>query len=185
MHCFSNSFLSKLQVLRYFSLKTQSWFFYSVAVDFAKNGVSAPRPTRELRPQEYPHYMEKRDKKSYKSTTILGILYDKIECYQTDLNIRKEDEIHMASSFPYKSFFIDGIDKNIMKEARNMKIEYDRDVKRVMRQYGIKHEVEIVSGYILRFTSKQYAKETKLFELRNEITYAYRVIQDKYVFLMK
>ncbi len=155
-------------------------------MDFAKNGVSAPRLTRDLRPQEYPHYMEKRDKKKRISTTILGILYDKIEGDKTDLYMSKEEEIHMASSFPYKSFLIDGIDKNIMKEARNMKIEYDRDVKRVMRQYGIKHEVEIVSGYILRFTSKQYAKETKLFELRNEISYAYRVIQDKYVlFLMK
>jgi len=169
-----------------FFFKNSIIVFYSVAVDFAKNGVSAPRLTRDLRPQEYPHYMEKRDKKSRKSTTILGILYDKIEDDKTDLYMSKEEEIHMASSFPYKSFIIDGIDKNIMKEARNMKIEYDRDVKRVMRQYGIKHEVEIVSGYILRFTSKQYAKETKLFELRNEISYAYRVIQDKYVlFLMK
>ena len=66
-----------------------------------------------------------------------------------------------------------------MKDASVTKNEYDRELKRVMRQYGIKNEAELVSGYILKFTSKQYAKETKLFELRNEITHAYRVIQDK------
>ena len=150
-----------------------------MAVDFAKNGVSAPRLTHELRPKKYPHYMEKRDKETYQSETILGILYDKIECCKTHLYISKEEEINTASTFPYKSFFIDGIDKSIIQEGRNMKSEHDRDMKRVMRQYGIKHEVEIVSGYILGFTSKQYAKETKLFELRNEISHACRVIQDK------
>jgi RNA-dependent RNA polymerase len=151
-----------------------------VAVDFAKNGVSAPQLTRELRPQQYPHYMEKSDKTTYHSNTILGILYDVIQRYNTDFNFNEEDEIIATSSFPYESFFINEIDSYI-KEAHIIKSEYDRDVKRVMRQYGIKHEAEIVSGYILKFTSKQYAKETKIFELRNEITHAYRVIQDKLV----
>jgi hypothetical protein len=153
-----------------------------VAVDFAKKGVSAPQLTRELRPQQYPHYMEKRDKKSYHSSTILGILYDKIEYPNTDLYINENDEITATSSFPYKSFLINETD-DYVKDARIIKSEYDRDLKRVMRQYGIKHEAEVVSGYILKFTSKQYAKETKLFELRNEITHAYRVIQDKLVSL--
>ena len=66
---------------------------YSTAVDFAKNGVSAPQLTRELRPQKYPHYMEKRDKATYQSNTILGKLYDEIQCYKTDLNIDEEEEI--------------------------------------------------------------------------------------------
>ncbi len=150
-------------------------------MDFAKNGVSAPQLTRELRPQQYPHYMEKKDKTTYHSNTILGILYDKIQYFNADLNFNEEDEIIATLSFPYESFFIDEIDSYMKEEAQIIKSEYDRDVKRVMRQYGIKHEAEIVSGYILKFTSKQYAKETKIFELRNEITHAYRVIQDKLV----
>jgi len=52
-----------------------------------------------------------------------------------------------------------------------------------MRQYGIRNEVEIVSGYILEFTSKQYAKERKISELRIAITQTYRMIQDKYVYM--
>jgi RNA-dependent RNA polymerase len=172
--------LGVLEVLECFSLNIHLCFLNSVAVDFAKNGVSAPQLTRDLRPQQYPHYMEKKDKKTYHSDTILGILYDKIGCYNSDLYINQEDEITATSSFPYESFFINEID-DYMKDARIIKSEYDRDVKRVMRQYGIKHEAEVVSGYILKFTSKQYVKETKLFELRNEITHAYRVIQDKLV----
>ncbi len=154
-----------------------------MAVDFAKNGESAPQLTRELRPQEYPHYMEKRDKKSRRSETILGILYDKIECYNTELYINVQEEINATSSFPYKHFLIDG-NNGYMQDANIMKSEYDRDVKRIMRQYGIIHEVEVVSGYILKFTSKQYANESKMFDLRNEITHAYRVIQDKFVELI-
>jgi len=160
--------------------KYSTIFLNSVAVDFAKNGVSAPQLTRELRPQQYPHYMEKSDKTTYHSNTILGELYDDIQSYNTNFNFNEDDEITATLSFPYQSFFINEIE-SYMKDACIIKNEYDRDVKRVMRQYGIKHEAEIVSGYILQFTSKQYAKETKLFELRNEITHAYRVIQDKLV----
>ncbi|CAF3855780.1 unnamed protein product, partial [Rotaria sp. Silwood1] len=153
---------------------------HSVAVDFAKNGESADRLTKELRPLKYPHYMEKKDKPTYQSETILGKLYDEILSYKLDLNINKEEEIAATSAFPYASFFIDGHDV-YMTDARVTKNEYDRELKRVMRQYGIKHEVELVSGYILKFNSKQYTKEKRIFELRNEITHAYRVIRDKYL----
>jgi RNA-dependent RNA polymerase len=147
-------------------------------VDFAKNGVSAPRLTKELRPKQYPHFMEKKDKVQYHSATILGILYDKIQSGTADLNTHNYDDIGYSSIFPYKSFYLNGSD-DYMKDASATKYEYDRELKGVMRQYGIKHEAEIISGYILKFNSKQYAKETKIFELRNEITHAYRVIRDK------
>jgi hypothetical protein len=147
-------------------------------VDFAKNGVSAPRLTHELRPKMYPHYMEKKDKPSYHSTTILGKLYDELTHYKMNLIIDEKEEINATSKFPYKSFHVDGYEDH-MKYAISTKSEYDRELKRVMRQYGIKNEVELVSGYILKLISKQYANETKLFDLRNEISHAYRVIRDK------
>ena len=150
-----------------------------MAVDFAKSGISAPRLTRDLRPSEYPHYMEKTDKKAYHSKTILGRLYDQVKSYETNLYINEETDINASSSFPYQSFFING-DKAYVKDARVIKSGHDRDIIRIMQQYGIKHEVEVVSGYVLKFTSKQYEKEKKLFNLRNETTHAYRTIQDKY-----
>ncbi|CAF1284475.1 unnamed protein product [Rotaria magnacalcarata] len=156
---------------------------HSVAVDFAKRGISAPRLTSELRPLMYPHYMEKKDKESYQSKTVLGLIYDKVANYSSNLYINQEYEIEATSAFPYRSFFVNGSDA-YMRDARIIKGEYDRDLKRLMRQYRIINEAEVVSGYILRFTSKQYAKETKiLFDLRNEITHAYRVIQEKHLHL--
>ncbi|CAF3958164.1 unnamed protein product [Rotaria sp. Silwood1] len=126
--------------------------------------------------------MEKNDKLTYRSKSILGQLYDKTPFYNSDIHIDEEEEIRATSSFPYKSFFIAG-SKNYIKDARIIKGEYDRDILRIMRQYGIQNEAEIVSGCLLKFTSKQYAKETKIFDLRNEITHAYKVIRDKYLTL--
>lgn len=153
-----------------------------MAVDFAKNGVSAPQLTRELRPREYPPYMEKGDKPVCESRTVLGTLYKQVQFGDLDICINEADEIKTTSSFPYKLFFVDESSK-YLQEARIIKTDYDRDVRRIMKQYGIRHEVEFVSGYILKFTSKQYMRETKLFDLRNEISHAYRVIQDKLVSL--
>ena len=152
----------------------------SVAVDFAKNGVAAPRLTKKLRPQAYPHFMEKIDKNTYQSTTILGMLYDDILHLKIDLSINPQEEINEAFTFPYRYFHVVG-DDDYMTDAEFTRNEYERELRRVMRQYGIKHEVEIVSGYILKFNSKQYSNQTKLFELRNEIAHAYRVIRDKWV----
>ncbi|CAF2744395.1 unnamed protein product [Rotaria sp. Silwood2] len=151
---------------------------HSVAVDFAKKGINAPHLTKELRPPQYPHFMEKNDKIKYRSKSILGQLYDRTQSYDSDIHVNEEEEIKTTSSFPYKSFFIVG-DKCYIKDARMIKSEYDRDILRIMRQYGIQYEAEIVSGCLLKFTSKQYAKETKTFDLRNEITHAYKILRDK------
>ncbi|CAF3263143.1 unnamed protein product [Rotaria sp. Silwood2] len=137
----------------------------NVAVDFAKKGINAPHLTKELRPPQYPPFMEKNDKPTYHSKSILGQLYDKTPSYNSDIHINEEEEIRATSSFPYKSFLIAGY-KNHIKDARVIKGEYDRDILRIMRQYGIQNEAEIVSGCLLKFTSKQYAKETKIFDLK-------------------
>ena len=155
---------------------------FSTAVDFAKNGVSAPQLTRDLRPKEYPPYMEKKDKPMCESKTVLGVLYDQVKFNETNFYIDEAEEIELTSSFPYRLFLLDE-STNYLEEAHVIKDNYDRDLRRIMRQYGIRNEVEFVSGYILKFTCKQYMRETKLFDLRNEITHAYRAIQDKLVSL--
>ena len=50
-----------------------------------------------------------------------------------------------------------------------------------MRQYGIRREGELLSGYILKFTNKQYAKQAKAFEIRNEIAHAVRAVREESV----
>ena len=44
------------------------------ALDFPKTGVLGIMP-RELAPKEYPDYMEKKGKPSYKSKKVIGIMY--------------------------------------------------------------------------------------------------------------
>ncbi|CAF3867800.1 unnamed protein product [Rotaria sp. Silwood1] len=153
---------------------------HSVAVDFAKNGVSAPRLTSDLRPRIYPHYMEKNDKPQYHSTTVLGQLFDQVESYKICLNEDLNKQISETSSFPYIKLIVDE-SNHYIKEADLTKASYDRELKRIMRQYGIKSEAEVLSGYILKFTTKQYAKQAKLFELRSEISHAVKTIREKYL----
>ncbi|CAF4083207.1 unnamed protein product [Adineta steineri] len=153
---------------------------HSTAVDFAKNGVSAQRLTADLRPPIYPHFMEKRYKLNYHSETILGRLYDEVKRFENNLNVNREHNGSNKSSFPYQALIVDGSDI-FMAAAMTTKNEYNSELKRVMRQYGIQSEAELVSGYILKFTTKQYSKQAKTFELRNEISHAVKTIQDKYL----
>ncbi|CAF1105581.1 unnamed protein product, partial [Didymodactylos carnosus] len=154
---------------------------HSIAVDFAKNGIRAPRLTKELRPVTYPHYMEKNDKPQYISTTILGQLYDRVQDHQRDLNEENYEQYNnLINTFPYEKFHIDGKD-DYLEDAYIIKQEYDRELRRIMRQYGIKRESELISGYILRLMNKKYNKESKMFELRQEISHAVRFVRDKYI----
>ena len=156
------------------------WIFSSTAVDFAKSGISAPRLHKDLRVDEYPHYMEKHDKKSRISTTILGQLYDRVKDYNIALNIDVQREISDAARFPFASFTVAGY-RDFESEAFATKSEYDRELRRLMRQYGITHEQEVISGYILKFNSRQYAKDGNIFQLKQDITHAYRAIRTKFV----
>ncbi len=122
--------------------------------------------------------MENKYKPSYHSETILGQLYDEVKQFEMDLSMNKEQNTPDTLSFPYETLVIDGSDA-FMTPAWTTKNEYDLELKRVMRQYGIQSEAELVSGYILKFTTKQYAKQAKMFDLRNEISHAVKAIQDK------
>ena len=156
----------------------QTNLFGSTAVDFAKNGVCAPRLTSDLRPVKYPHFMENKYKPSYPSETILGQLYNQVKQFEVELHRDQRQFVADATAFPYNILVVDGSD-SYMTAAAITKNEYDLELNRVMRQYGIQNEAQIVSGYILKFTSKQYAKQAKMFDLRNEISHAVKVIQDK------
>jgi RNA-dependent RNA polymerase len=122
--------------------------------------------------------MENKYKKSDHSKTILGQLYDEVKQFETDLNMNKVQNTVDTFSFPYDTLVVDGSDA-YMTAASITKNEYGLELKRVMRQYGIQSEAELVSGYILKFTTKQYAKQAKMFDLRNEISHAVKMIQDK------
>lgn len=151
---------------------------YSTAVDFAKSGTSARPLTPDMRPPKYPHFMENKYKASYHSRTILGQLYDEVEQFEKDFKTDK-NQINMDTfSFPYEILLVDGSDAYMPIASLN-KNDYELELRRVMRQYGIQNEAELVSGYVLKFTTRQYSKQAKTFDLRNEISHAVKMIQDK------
>jgi hypothetical protein len=51
---------------------------FSVAVDFPKTGVPAIIPSY-LRPKDYPDFMEKEDKVTYKSQCVIGTLFRSVK----------------------------------------------------------------------------------------------------------
>ena len=115
----------------------------------------------------YPHFMENKYKSSYHSTTILGQLYDAVRQFEGYLKNNEKKNPPRMYSFPYDTFVVDGSDTH-MTVAFITKTEYDLELKRVMRQYGIQNEAELVTGYILKFTTKQYTKQSKTFDLKRD-----------------
>eukprot|EP00249_Psilotum_nudum_P022738 c28629_g2_i3 orf=301-1155(+) len=119
---------------------------YSIAVDFSKTGVPAVLPMN-LRPKEYPDFMEKEDKQQYKSKQILGKLYRSVK--EIDYNhpavlFTRED----AKKCFDKDMEISGFEY-YLEEALAVKNWYDEELIGLMNQYGVESEAEILTGNIL------------------------------------
>ena len=153
-------------------------FIHSKAVDFVKSGIRPPQITKELRPLTYPHFMEKSDKVEYESKTILGKLYDDVKRKTAYLISDGDQEIEYQFEFPYFALQVDGY-QEYWENAKTIKSQYDSELKRVMAQYGIKYESDLVSGYIKALHSNQLYKETKMFELLKEVSHLYTGIRDR------
>lgn len=113
---------------------------HSTAVDFAKTGVPVQVPL-DLFPKKYPDFMEKEDKESYKSLTILGKLYR----YVLEADIERPN---MAEKTYYdKDLEVEGFDR-YLDEASGYKSQYDSRLATLMDHYGVRNEADIISGNI-------------------------------------
>lgn len=113
---------------------------HSTAVDFAKTGVPVQVPL-DLFPKKYPDFMEKEDKESYKSLTILGKLYR----YVLEADIERPN---MAEKTYYdKDLEVEGFDR-YLDEASGYKSQYDSRLATLMDHYGVRNEADIISGSI-------------------------------------
>jgi hypothetical protein len=92
-------------------------------VDFVKTGNRPPSLTKDLQPDTYPHFMEKKDKLDHLSTSILGQLYDEVKKFKINHNQNKDSN---KKQFPYRTLIIDGYLSYIV-DARILKEEYDRE----------------------------------------------------------
>ena len=139
-------------------------------MDYVKTGEPAIMP-RELSPRKWPHFMEKKHKtkdQTYVSGKVLGRLYDQVE----------RVDFVPAFSAPFDNRVLDAYDLNddILEKARDLKIEYDTAMHRIMAQHEIRTEFEVWSTFVLHHAgdSKDYKFHEVIGELSNALKYQFR-----------
>ncbi|KAK9950500.1 hypothetical protein M0R45_005986 [Rubus argutus] len=125
---------------------------HSLAVDSPKTGVVVKVP-HSLHVREFPDFMEKIDRHTYKSKCVIGKLFQQ-EVYDHDMEV-------------------DGF-KDYINDAISCKREYDYKLGNLMDYYGIKTEAEILSGNITNI-SKFVNKRKDL----DSINYAVRSLMNE------
>ncbi|KAK7310134.1 hypothetical protein RJT34_07433 [Clitoria ternatea] len=124
---------------------------HSIAVDFAKSGMPAEIPAH-LRVEEYPDFMEKPDKPSYQSNSIIGKLYREVKnVAQQKILTTKPFTRKVARQSYDHDLMVEGFDKytTIACEYKKM---YDFKLGSLMDYYGIETEAEIISGSVLKMS---------------------------------
>ncbi|KAI9927937.1 hypothetical protein MW887_002789 [Aspergillus wentii] len=132
---------------------------HSDAVDYNKTGNPA-NMTRSLQPRMWPHFMEKKNKskdQTYRSSKILGQLYDAVERIDFAPNLE----------MPFDKRILEctiEVSEDLIQFARNLKQDYDSAMRRVMAQHEIKNEFEVWSTFIL-----SHANMSKDYKFHEEI----------------
>ncbi|CAK7201972.1 hypothetical protein SEUCBS139899_004688 [Sporothrix eucalyptigena] len=114
---------------------------HSQAVDYAKTGVPALMPHR-LSPKEWPHWMARTFKRTYRSQTALGQIYDQVQVETFDPAYDKPFDARILEHYP--NLHID-----LLRRARRVKTQYDLALRRAMAQRDIQSEFEMWSGFAM------------------------------------
>jgi RNA-dependent RNA polymerase len=117
---------------------------HSDAVDYNKTGNAAVM-ARALRPRKWPHFMEKNNKPehcTYHSGTVLGQLYDVVERIDFIPSLEKDFDKRILNCKI-------NVTDDQYKFSRELKVQYDIAIRRVMAQHEIKTEFEVWSTFVL------------------------------------
>ncbi|KAK6931654.1 RNA-dependent RNA polymerase, eukaryotic-type [Dillenia turbinata] len=125
---------------------------FSIAVDFPKTGVPAKIPPH-LHVREYPDFMEKLDKPTYESPSVIGKLFREVKDITTTIKSFTYEEAKRAYD---PDMEVDGFQYYI-SDAVYYKGEYDYQLGNLMDYYGIKTEGEILNGGIMKM-SKSFSR---------------------------
>nr|DAD32250.1 TPA_asm: hypothetical protein HUJ06_011101 [Nelumbo nucifera] len=128
---------------------------FSIAVDFNKTGIPARIPSR-LHVKEYPDFMEKPNRDTYESQSVIGKLYREIKDVAPKTFSLEPFTREMASKYYDRDLEVDGY-RDYIDDAYECKAEYDYKLGGLMEKYGIKTEAELVSGNIIN-ESKSFQK---------------------------
>lgn len=131
------------------------------AVDYPKTGHPAVLP-RELRPVEYPDFMEKEDKPVYQSQSVLGQLYRAVKERATGGGLEvpgaRVEALVLDGDLEVPGF------KEHLDEAWIAKGFYDQEVTEIMHKYRIESEAQVVTGCIGSMSALHRVKPVKIKE---------------------
>ncbi|KAL2269531.1 hypothetical protein VTJ83DRAFT_1715 [Remersonia thermophila] len=115
---------------------------HSAAVDAVKTGRWAVFDKR-LEPRRYPHFMEKPRAKTYRSTKVLGKLYDMVgkETFDNTENYKLPFDKRLLKRYT--------LDNALLREARKIKTQYDIAMRRIMGQLEIRTEQEVWTAFVM------------------------------------
>ncbi|KAG0237883.1 hypothetical protein BGW41_008309 [Actinomortierella wolfii] len=138
---------------------------HSDAVDFPKTGKPA-EIKEELRPKKYPDFMGKSRDRSYRSERILGKLYRDCSNHESFDPLQESLKID-------ERLLVDGYTE-YLEEARALKERHDNEIRSLTNHYGVRSDVEVVSGFITEMDSRSNKRE---YENRQSIARAYSAIR--------
>jgi RNA-dependent RNA polymerase len=113
---------------------------HSNAVDYVKTGQRV-HVAEHLRPNRWPHYMERVPRKSYHSRTVTGQLYDLVS--QVDFTPDFE------GAFDERILRRYNLTDEILGKLRVLKAQYDMAMRQVMTQREIRTEFEVWSTFVM------------------------------------
>ncbi|KAF2205124.1 RdRP-domain-containing protein [Delitschia confertaspora ATCC 74209] len=142
---------------------------HSQAVDYPKSGIPAIMD-RELRPKKFPHFMENKYRtpdKIYKSTKVLGQLYDQVKLVDFKPLYKLEFDNRILDAFE--------LDDATLQKAKELKEDYDSAIRRVMAKHAIRTEFEVWSTFVL-----QHNQEARDYAFAEELGRTMGALRDQY-----
>ncbi|ORE12077.1 RdRP-domain-containing protein [Rhizopus microsporus var. microsporus] len=111
----------------------------AMAIDFVKTGIR-PSLNEEIYEYPIPDFMKEDPFKTYPSIKPLGFIHRTLQSV--------DSRPYLLNRCDYDPrLYLDGMHQYIL-EARTTRVKYDSDLRLLMGQYGIRSEIEFVSGYI-------------------------------------
>ncbi|KAF5442851.1 hypothetical protein F2P56_035469 [Juglans regia] len=132
---------------------------HSIAVDFPKTGIVAEIPPY-LHVKEYPDFMEKPNKKSYKSKSVIGKLFQEVKDIASPTSPVASFTLDLAKQHYDPEMEVEGFE-DYLSDASKYKCDYDYKLGDMMEYYGIQTEAEILSGNVLKM-SKHFDRKRDL-----------------------
>lgn len=129
---------------------------HSKAVDFAKTGE--PVGWHEgFQPKNWPHFMDQK-KNIYRSHKALGQIYDKVSGQNLEFIPDQQSDFDQRIITKFE------LDNDMLKTARDIKMQYDMCVRRILAQHALGTEFELWTGFAMSkpATGTDYKRQEQL-----------------------